>query len=97
MAAERRVSTKLTLTPHQAKVLQEAARLLDLDAKELLDILISQIALPLAQAREAAVAASFREAHNGEDMIPPYAWQPGELEKGSPVRYIPGKGIMVEE
>ena len=97
MAAERRVSTKLTLTHHQTEVLQEAARLLDLDAKKLLDILISQVALPLAQAREAAIAASFREAHNGEDMIPPYEWQPGEEEKGLPVRYIPGIGLVVEE
>ncbi|MBI4339438.1 MAG: hypothetical protein HY680_05745 [Chloroflexi bacterium] len=97
MAAERRVATKLTLTPHQTKVLQEAAHLLDLDARKLLDILISNIALPLAQAREAALRASLGEEYNGEEAIPPYDWQPGELEKGTPVRYVPGKGFMVEE
>jgi excisionase family DNA binding protein len=27
----------------------------------------------------------------------PYEWEPGELEEGEPVRYIPGKGLVVEE
>ncbi|MGV0028370.1 hypothetical protein [Phormidesmis priestleyi] len=26
-----------------------------------------------------------------------YDWQPGELEAGSPVKYIPGKGVVIEE
>ncbi|MBI4310457.1 MAG: hypothetical protein HY681_01640 [Chloroflexi bacterium] len=97
MAVKRQVSTKLTLTPHQTEALQQAARLLGVDAKQLLDILISQIALPLAQAREAAIRASSGEGYHEEEAIPPYDWQPGELEEGKPIRYVPGKGFMVEE
>lgn len=98
MAAKRPVSTKLTLTPHQTAVLQEAAHLLDMDPEKLLDILISQIALPLAQARKAASHPSvFAEEHEEREMVPPYEWQPGEADKGTPIYYVPGKGLMVEE
>ena len=27
----------------------------------------------------------------------PYEWEPGELEEGSPVEYLPGKGIVIVE
>lgn len=27
----------------------------------------------------------------------PYDWQPGELEIGKPVRYVPGVGLVIEE
>jgi hypothetical protein len=141
MATEPPVSTKLALTPQQRKTLQKVAAQLSLAPAELLDILISRIALPLAlvkeweeagrspeevtkaavrsilavldlhgvtmsraewqefiEALQRAVAQRFPDQTNDqEDPLPPYEWQPGEAEKGSPVRYVPGKGIMVEE
>jgi len=27
----------------------------------------------------------------------PYDWQPGELEAGLPVKYVPGKGVVIVE
>lgn len=27
----------------------------------------------------------------------PYEWAEGELEEGKPVRYVPGKGLVIEE
>ncbi|MFH7244295.1 MAG: hypothetical protein ACHWZW_15770 [Spirulina sp.] len=27
----------------------------------------------------------------------PYEWAEGELEEGKPVKYIPGKGLVIEE
>jgi hypothetical protein len=27
----------------------------------------------------------------------PYEWAEGELEEGNPVKYIPGKGLVIEE
>ena len=27
----------------------------------------------------------------------PYDWQPGELDKGLPVKYIPGMGVVIVE
>lgn len=27
----------------------------------------------------------------------PYDWQPGELDEGLPVKYLPGKGIVIVE
>ena len=31
------------------------------------------------------------------DSYEPYDWQPGELEAGLPVKYIPGKGLVIIE
>ncbi|MBN3883639.1 MAG: DUF2281 domain-containing protein [Nostoc sp.] len=27
----------------------------------------------------------------------PYDWQPGELDKGLPIKYVPGMGVMIVE
>jgi RelB Antitoxin alpha helical domain len=27
----------------------------------------------------------------------PYDWRPGELEEGLPVKYVPGKGLMIDQ
>ena len=94
------------MNPDKTRLIQAIDRLPDSLIKPVADFVEFLLWRQKAASED---SASTKNSPNAEDLAwlnsdlsnlgayEPYEWAEGELEEGKPVRYIPGKGLVIEE